>query len=342
MFSVILTLLFVSAQSVFAYDIKKIYKDIYKDIYNNVREKMLEEKNINDKIFSIESGTVLANGVVTEQKNSSVPVAEQSLDTHSYLSSYKASSQLLGSRIPAIMYHKITDNPAEANDFIVTGEMLRQDFEEMKRRGYTPVLASEYFDAKGTVNPVFGARVGSGASDFFSKYPKPIIITFDDGYKGIYTHALPLMKEFGFKANFYICGQLIDNKYPEYCTWDEIKELHESGLAEIGNHTYSLHAYSKDQLKDYYTYNTKDAVNDIVRNNDAIKNITGADTNIISFPYGLYDTVIMKRLSSAGYSGFISTDYRVNTLNDNQNAMGRFNRPASFTSKEFFDLVEKY
>ena len=42
-------------------------------------------------------------------------------------------------KIPALMYHKITDNPEEITDWVITGEMLAADFAEIKKRGYTPI-----------------------------------------------------------------------------------------------------------------------------------------------------------------------------------------------------------
>lgn len=243
-------------------------------------------------------------------------------------------------RVPAIMYHKVTDNPAEVTPYVVTGEMLAQDFAEIKARGYTPITVSDYYYVQKLAKNLF---IGDGykkVAEFFGKYPKPIIITFDDGYKGIYTHALPLMQEYGFKANFFICGELIDAKNPEYCTWEEIKMLAESGLAEIGNHTYGLHNLSREELAVRYTMNPAESVADIAKNKAEIAEKTGIAANVFSFPYGLYDYTLIANLINAGTQSFVSTDYRVNMFNDGQKTLGRFNRDTEFSSKDFFDIVD--
>ena len=244
-------------------------------------------------------------------------------------------------KVPALMYHKVSDNPAEFNDFVVTTKMLADDFAEIKARGYNPVFASEYFEVKKYSENLLNNHNYNFGAEFYKKNPKPIIITFDDGYMGIYENVLPLMKEYNFKVNFYICGELIDKMNPEYCTWEEIKALNESGLAEIGNHTYALHAKTRDELATMYQSDFKTILADINKNRAVIKEKVGIDSTIFSFPYGLYDINAIAGLKTAGYRAFISTDYRVNRVDDKQTTLGRFNRDSQFTTKDFFDLVDK-
>lgn len=244
-------------------------------------------------------------------------------------------------KIPALMYHKVSDNPAEFNDFVVTTKMLADDFAEIKARGYNPIFASEYFEVKKYSENLLDNHNYNVVAEFYKKYPKPIIITFDDGYKGIYNDVLPLMKEYNFKVNFYICGELIDKMNPEYCTWEEIKALNESGLAEIGNHTYSLHAKTKEELAPMYQNDFKTIIADINKNRAVIKEKTGVDCTVFSFPYGQYDYNAIANLKNAGYRAFISTDFRVNRVDDKQVTLGRFNRDSQVTTKDFFDLVDR-
>ena len=48
---------------------------------------------------------------------------------------------------------------------------------------------------------------------------KQIIITFDDGYKDICIHALPILKKYGFKATCFLVSNLIGKRN----TWDALK-----------------------------------------------------------------------------------------------------------------------
>ena len=64
-----------------------------------------------------------------------------------------------------------------------------------------------------------------------------VVLTFDDGAKSQLTFAAPLLQRYGFGATFYVTEGLnfLKNK-KRYLTWEEVRELHESGF-EIGNHT---------------------------------------------------------------------------------------------------------
>lgn len=243
--------------------------------------------------------------------------------------------------IPALMYHKVTDNPDEVTDYVVTGDMLAKDFAEINLRGYSPITVSEYYELAELAKDINNKDNYTKLSDFFKINPKPIIITFDDGYKGIYTHVLPLMKKYDFKVNFYICGELIDTENPEYCTWDEIKMLSESGLAEIGNHTYALHAKSKEELSALYASEINIALDDISKNQKLITEVTGKDVKVFSFPYGQYDNLTLHALRTNEYECFISTDYRANQLTDKKTTLGRANRSGLIPTKEYFNMIDQ-
>ena len=48
--------------------------------------------------------------------------------------------------IPTIMYHKISDNPDEWNEYCISSAQLRSDFDEFKKSGFTPITVNEYLD----------------------------------------------------------------------------------------------------------------------------------------------------------------------------------------------------
>jgi peptidoglycan/xylan/chitin deacetylase (PgdA/CDA1 family) len=66
---------------------------------------------------------------------------------------------------------------------------------------------------------------------------KLVVLTFDDSAKSHFTVAMPLLKEYGFGATFFITeGFDFPENKRDYMTWAEIRELHDAGF-EIGNHT---------------------------------------------------------------------------------------------------------
>jgi peptidoglycan/xylan/chitin deacetylase (PgdA/CDA1 family) len=68
-----------------------------------------------------------------------------------------------------------------------------------------------------------------------------VVITFDDGYRDVYTEASAVMKQCGFTATLFLATDRIRNtptRYEgvDYLTWNDVRELHSQGF-QIGSHT---------------------------------------------------------------------------------------------------------
>lgn len=71
------------------------------------------------------------------------------------------------------------------------------------------------------------------------KLPKnSILVTFDDGYKNNYTEAFPILKKYGIKATIFINTKYVGND-DYYLSWENVKEMYESGLIDFQMHTHS-------------------------------------------------------------------------------------------------------
>jgi hypothetical protein len=76
---------------------------------------------------------------------------------------------------------------------------------------------------------------------------REVLLTFDDGYKSLYTVAYPALRRLGLKAVAYI----VPGMTPEdadaggagrLCAWKEIQEMHESGVLDIQSHSMYHHS----------------------------------------------------------------------------------------------------
>ncbi len=112
---------------------------------------------------------------------------------------------------------------------------------------------------------------------------KKIALTFDDGPHPFYTHQLIQgLRERNVKATFFITGKNVE-AYPEI-----VREMYEAGHL-IGNHT-----YNHTQLT---TRNAESFKQEILQTNQAIKEVTGADTIYIRPPYGSWNKEFEKELN---------------------------------------------
>lgn len=117
--------------------------------------------------------------------------------------------------IPILLYHGILDDTWGAQTLFVKPSEFDKQIKYLKDNNYTPLFISEL--------------------DYIYAFDKPVIITFDDAYKDVYTNALPILKKYNFKANVYVITGSIGADV--YMDEEMIKDADKSGLIEIGSHT---------------------------------------------------------------------------------------------------------
>lgn len=138
--------------------------------------------------------------------------------------------------IAILMYHNLVNEGEALNSMTITSTKFEEDLKYLRDKGYSSVLPRELLEP-GFILP-----------------DKPVIISFDDGYRSNYEIAYPLLAKYGFKAEIAVISSCIDEAREFFCTWDMLREMHASGLIEIGSHTHDLHnrstggALSKDGI----------------------------------------------------------------------------------------------
>lgn len=141
--------------------------------------------------------------------------------------------------VPVLMYHQFL-TPEEVEKGSTFGEyaIWKSDFEAdliwLRDNGYTTVTTAELMQyMNGEATPP----------------KKPVILTIDDGWRGVYLNAWPLLQEYHMKAVLAVIGALIDEATAEsssdeerlYCSWEELAEMEASGALEIISHTATCH-----------------------------------------------------------------------------------------------------
>lgn len=209
----------------------------------------------------------------------------------SLLTAFAAAS---GTRLPILMYHDITSDPAAVNSMTVTEERFRLDMEFLQQYGYTALLPTDLLDIRQGMQPM---------------PDKPIMVTFDDGYLSNYTLAYPVLQQTGLKAALAVVAANIqtDDYATEdrhILTWGELRDMSESGVFEIGLHTYNLHnpQYAGMTAPDgidgvqrlrgetQSAYSAR-VGSDLSIGLSLLRQYTGQQTvNYFSYPFGAYDS----------------------------------------------------
>ena len=239
--------------------------------------------------------------------------------------------------VPIIMYHAVMKDEGRSGKYVITPEVLREDIEYILDMGYEPVFISDI------INFVY--------SD--SPHPqKPIVLTFDDGYYNNYLYAYPISKEYGIKAVISIIGKhtYLQSESGEkqaesysHVSWEQLKEMSDSGLWEVGNHTYDMHnTGKKNGLLAASGKNTeeknKNIISDITKLQDLIKENVGVTPKTFVFPFGSYDENTNALIRDLGFEATLSCIEGINEISrgGNTELLYRYNRPAGVSTKEFF------
>ena len=171
-----------------------------------------------------------------------------------------------------LMYHDVIQGDGSScGDWTVTDQRFREDLQWLEEHGYTTVLPSEVIS-------------GQPLPD------KAVLITFDDGYASNYNLAYPILKEFQDKAVISMIVARTADGRPDFLTWAIAKEMEDSGLVEIGSHTYDSHKEDprgikrmKGESQEAYQTRIFTDLEDSIR---LIEDNTGYKVNFFAYPHG--------------------------------------------------------
>lgn len=216
--------------------------------------------------------------------------------------------------IPILTYHDLTRDPSKTDGTAITEERFRLDMEFLNEFGYTPLLTDDLI------------AIQQGDADMPEK---PVMITFDDGYRSNYTLAYPILQQTGMKAIIsvvaYNMGGTGDSlarqreqggkaESDRHLTWEQMREMVASGLVEIGSHTYNLHnpelngvgtpngvnGVMREIGESFPQYNAR-VGGDLRRSIDLIIEHTGQQkVSYFAYPFGAYDSWMDRILDEQG------------------------------------------
>jgi peptidoglycan/xylan/chitin deacetylase (PgdA/CDA1 family) len=126
--------------------------------------------------------------------------------------------------------------------------------------------------------------------------PKPIAITFDDGYEDAFTAALPVLRRHNMTATFYIVSAFVGQ--PGYMSWEQLAALRDAGM-EIGAHTVNHY--------DLTTLDWNTAAYEIGQVKTDLEQRLGISVASFCYPTGLYNGGTVEQVRAAGYTSATTT-----------------------------------
>ena len=153
-------------------------------------------------------------------------------------------SQPSGGRDPehelvVLAYHEIAQpSQAISPDLAVTPAALRAQLRWLQGHGYHLISVDQLLAARNGQMPL---------------PRRPVLLTFDDGYRSVFDGAFPVLQAFRAPAVVAVVGrwlepesglvpfgdQTLDRR--RLLSWDQLRQMQASGLVEVASHTYDLH-----------------------------------------------------------------------------------------------------
>jgi biofilm PGA synthesis lipoprotein PgaB len=221
-----------------------------------------------------------------------------------------------GEELTVLSYHEIANRgDAVVPLYAVTPTDFVRQMDWLRNHGFHFVSISD----------VLAAREGR------TPLPeKAVLVTFDDAYQSVVDHAWPVLKAFRIPAVVNVVGGWLEAKgtvnfdgkelpRAKLASWRALRELAESGLVEIGSHSFDLHrgipgnpqgnlqpaGTTRGWLADRSRYETEPEYRrrieaDLGRNAKLIRKHTGRSPRVIAWPYGRYNATTRRIADSLG------------------------------------------
>ncbi|MGO0122660.1 polysaccharide deacetylase family protein [Desulfothermobacter acidiphilus] len=228
-------------------------------------------------------------------------------------------------RVVVLMFHNL--DPTYQGRGTLTPDAFAADIKALVDQGFNFVTAEQlaaFLEGKGQVPP------------------NAVLITFDDGYKGNYLYAFPVLEKYRIPATIFLIGSLIGH-HPNFLTWEEVRKMAQSGLITFGGHTYDLHKgapispdttspatvaliydLATGKREDLGAYRAR-VLADSQKEQDLFRQEIGQPSPFFAYPYGAYTPELDSVLREAGYAYFFTTLYGANCYGQDPHHIFRIN-----------------
>lgn len=210
--------------------------------------------------------------------------------------------------IPILAYHKV-DKKSELGGTWATPKQFQKQMEYIKIKDITPVTFSRAVELM---------RSGE------SRNKKYVCLTFDDAYEGLYHHAWPILKKYGFPATIFVVTDYVgqDNDWDvnwggrkfRHLDWNQIIEMSESGM-EFGSHCRTH--------QDLRQLNDEHLINELAGSKIILEKNLGKKIETLSYPFGRYNQRVMDAATGCGYIAACSLSPRAKNSQINFMALRR-------------------
>lgn len=136
---------------------------------------------------------------------------------------------------------------------------------------------------------------------------RAVVLTIDDAYASIHTHAWPLLRERGLPFTVFVATDPVDEGFGDYLDWGQLREMASGGVT-FANHG-AGHLHLPRRLDGESESRWRERVRaDLLRGADRLRTELGATGAVIddvfAYPYGEYDPDVASIVQELGWIAF--------------------------------------
>jgi peptidoglycan/xylan/chitin deacetylase (PgdA/CDA1 family) len=229
-------------------------------------------------IASAVVGALIGSGARSDN-SSHVRVAARARPTRGGLGPPRHATHLVTwtKPVPVLMYHVIATPPASAAlpELFVDPKTFASQMDWLERQGYTAV----------SLNQVYSAWFKQG------KLPdKPIVLTFDDGYRGDYVYARPTLRRLRWPGDLNLLVKNLGG------------ELTDQMVEQLINDGWEIDAHTISHL-DLTTLTGARLRQEVTGSRRILQRRFAQPVNFFCYPAGKFDPATIQAVRRAGYLG---------------------------------------
>ncbi|OGF48199.1 MAG: hypothetical protein A2452_04030 [Candidatus Firestonebacteria bacterium RIFOXYC2_FULL_39_67] len=165
-----------------------------------------------------------------------------------------------------------------------------------------------------------------------------IVITFDGADESIYKYAYPVLKKYKLPATLFLHINSVKLDRTAM-SWETIKIIHEEGLMEIESHSMSHPHLNKMKGGETGEEYEKRIKRELVESKNIIEEKLKKNVYYFAYPYGGYNSTVMRLLKESGYKAAVTVQWDKNTMESNPFALKRRGVFGNINLKQFSELL---
>jgi peptidoglycan/xylan/chitin deacetylase (PgdA/CDA1 family) len=183
--------------------------------------------------------------------------------------------------VPILVYHNL-DRTAKGK-LVQSAASFEQQMRYLKSESYRPITMGDFLEF---------TRMGRQLPT------KAVVLTFDDGYKSFKLFAYPVLKELGFAATLFVYTDYV-GAGRNALSWQELKGLQAEGF-DVQAHS-KTHSDLRRAPGETTAQFERRMQAELALPRDMFQRQLGQTPDTLAYPYGRWDTDVLKQVKASGY-----------------------------------------